>query len=828
MNSAAPAYALRRLRRSWRSGELVIMALALVVAVAAVSAVGLFSSRVRQALENQSGDTLGADLIFSSADPIPATLTDSARASGAAVTELAQFPSVVLKGEATALASVKAVSAGYPLRGILRVTDEPFGTVRAAQGVPPPGEAWVDLKLWTALGLKAGDVVQAGSTSFRVGAIVDSEPDRGGGFMDLAPRFLINAADLPASKLLGPGSRAQYSVMASGDAAQLTALKALSLPHGLRRVTPQDARPEVRNAISRAGQFLDIAVLAATLLAAAAIALSAHQHGAKLRDEVALLKCLGARQRFVAVALLLNLLLLGIGAGIVGAAIGWGAQSVIAKLLAGVLDIQLPATTLAPLFYAWGLGLLMLLGFAAPPILQARRVPPIRVFQRDLGSGGLTRMVSLIAAAAALVLLWLQTGEPKLAAAVLGGTLATMAALALMAWLLVRLLSPARKSVGASWRFGLGNISRRRGATVAQAVALGMALHALLLITVVRQDLLATWKAQLPPDTPNQFLINIQTDQLAALKKFFAARGYPDLDLVPMARGRLLAMNGKPVTPESFDDPETQRWINRDFNLSSADTLRADNKLTSGEWWGAQGRGQPWLSVDKYAVERLKLKVGDRLTLDFAGTPMELTVRSTRTVQWDSFKPNFFLLTPPGVLDAVPQQWITSFYLPPGKTQILRELIAAFPNVTPLDIGAAMKQVRGIMDRIVSAVQFIFLFALAAGLTVLLAAIESTRAERVREAGLLRALGASSRVITRGLLSEYAVLGLLAGTVSALAAQVITWVLAITVFNIPYGPRPLIWLVGALAGCAIVTLLGWLSLRRVLQVSPTIVLTTPG
>ena len=817
-------FALRRLRRGWRSGELLIMALALVIAVAAVSAVGLFSSRVRTALENQSGDTLGADLVFSSRDPLPDALAREIRSASRAATDVVQFPSVVLNGDATALASVKVVSAGYPLRGVLRVTDQPFGTVTAAKGIPPAGEAWVDLKLWTALGLKSGDAVQAGAARFRVTAIVDSEPDRGGGFMDLAPRFLINAVDLPASQLLGPGSRAQYALMAAGTADQLAALKSLKLPGEVRRVTPQDARPEVRSAIARAGQFLDIAVLAATLLAAAAIALSAHQHGSKLRDEVALLKCLGAGQRFVASGLLASLLILGVIAGVIGAVLGWLSQGLIARLLAGVLDIALPPPSLLPLLDAWGLGLLMLLGFAVPPILQARRVPPIRVFQRDLGDSGMTRLVSVIAVLTAAALLWLQTGEPRLAAAVFAGTAATLATLALLAWLLVRLLAPLKQSVGASWRFGLGNIARRRGATVAQAVALGMALHALLMITVVRQDLLSTWSARLPPDTPNQFLINIQTDQIAALKKFFGERGYPGLELVPMARGRLLAINGKPVTPASFDDPETQRWINRDFNLSTAETLRDDNRLTGGQWWGPQGRDQPWLSIDKYVVDRLGVKVGDRMTLDFAGTPVELTIRNTRIVQWDSFKPNFFLLTPPGVLKAVPQQWISSFYLPAGQRQLLRELIAAFPNVTPLDVGAAMAQVRGIMDRIISAVEFIFLFALAAGLTVLLASIESTRSERVRETGLLRALGASSRMIVRGLLAEYAVLGLLAGTVSALAAQIIAWVLAATVFNIPYGPRPLIWIVGALAGCALVTLLGWLSLRRVLKTPPTVVL----
>lgn len=824
MNNAAFSYAWRRARRGWRSGEVLILMLALTVAVAAVSAVGLFTERVRDALEHQSGDALGADLIFSSRDPIPDAVARTVTSSGARSTGVVQFPSVVLNGEQTALASIKAVTQNYPVRGAVRITHEPFGAIEFANGVPAEGEAWVDLKLWTALNLKPGAVVRAGSAEFRVTALVDNEPDRGGSYLDFAPRFLINAASLPASRLLTAGSRAQYSLMMAGTDAQLSVLKAYSLPLGVRRVNPQDARPEVRSALNRAGQFLDIAVLAVTLLSAAAIALGAHQHGSRLRDEVALLKCLGARQNFIVAALSLNLLLLGLIAGACGALLGWGSQQVIAQLLAGVLDIQLPAPAWMPLLYAWGLGLLMLLGFAIPPILQARRSPPIRVFQRDVGDVGGTRLIPLISAATVAGLLWLQTGSPQLALTVALGTGVTVVLLALLAWLLVLGMAPLRRAVGVAWRFGLGNISRRRGATIAQAVALGMALQALLLITVVRQDLLATWQAKLPADTPNQFLINIQPEQREPLRRFFAARGYADLELVPMARARLTAINGKPIRAETFDDPETQRWINRDFNLSWADHLRADNKLTGGEVWTEADRGKPWLSVDKYVVERLHTQLGDRFTLDFAGTPIELTVRNTRTVQWDTFRPNFFLITPPGILDAVPQQWITSFYLPQQQRQLLRDLIIAFPNVTPLDIGATMAQVRTIMDRIIRAVEFIFLFTLAAGLTVLLAAIESTRDDRAREIGLMRALGASRRTILLGLLTEYAVLGLLAGTVAALSAQVVAWGLAIKVFNIPYGPRPLIWLAGALAGCAIVTLLGWLSLRRVLNTPPATVL----
>ncbi len=821
--ASALAYATRRLRRGWRSGELFILGLALAVAVASVGAVQLFTERVRGALAAQTGEALGADLVFNSRKPLPETL----RAADSRVrsVDIASFASVVLAGEQSVLASIKGVGDGYPLRGSLRIADEPFGISRIADGIPKRGEAWADARLWQELQLTPGATVQAGALSLRISAVIENEPDRGNGFADLAPRLMLNAADLPGTQLLGPGSRAQYGRLFAGSAEGLAPLLEQTPADGIRRVTPQEARPEIRNSLERAGQFLDIAVLAATLLACAAVALSARQYGEKLRDEIALLKAMGARSGFLGRALLLQLLLLGVIGGTLGAAAGYGVQALIAKLLSGLLMLQLPPAPLWPLFAAAALGLLMLLGFAAPPLLDARRTPPLRVFQRaETGSAG-SRLIWLSALATAAALLWLATGEPKLAMAVLGGAAVTLLVLAALAWVLVLALSPLKRAVGVSWRFGLGNVARRRRATVAQVTALGLALLALLLVSVVRQDLLASWQAKLPPETPNQFLINIQTEQVAPLKAFFAARGYPELALWPMVRGRLVALNGTEVTADSFEDPETQRWINRDFNLSWGEQLNPDNRITDGEWWGEAGRGQPWLSADEYVIKRLNVKLGDTLTLDFAGERITFTLHNFRKVEWDSFKPNFFLLTPPGALpDTVPAQWLTSFRLEAENRVLLRELVQQFPNISVLDIDAMMNQVRGIVDRIVQAVEFIFLFTLAAGLCVLLAAIEGTRAERVRETALLRALGARSGLIVRGLLAEYAVLGGLAGLVAAVAAQTVAWVLAEQVFKIPYGPRPQLWLIGTVAGAVVVAALGWISLRPTLNTPPKIVL----
>ncbi|MDP3859764.1 MAG: FtsX-like permease family protein [Stagnimonas sp.] len=856
---AGPAlsHALRSLARGWRSGRLLILALAIALAVAAVGSVGLFTERVRLALERQSGEALGADAVLSSRDPLPDALRARLGALGVRMAATTVFPSVAMAGERTSLVSVKAVETGYPLRGELRLSDLPFGPARAAGGVPAPGEAWADLRVLQELGLEPGQVLQLGRLNLVLRALIAFEPDRGGGFSDLAPRILINAAELPDSGLLSLGSRASYNLLLAGGAEDIAAAQAIELAPGQKFGTPRDARRELSSALDRAGRFLDIAGLAAALLAAAAVALTARGYGAALRDEVALLKTLGARRGFLLRALGLQLLLLGAAAGGVGALLALGGQAVIGTLLAAAMKVELPAPPLLPLLSAYLLGLLMLLGFALPPVLEATRTPPLRVLARAVTASP-TRWVPVAALLTVGALLFWQTGAPELAGIVLLGALLATGALALLAWLAVRALAPLRRtggrarhgavsaaSVGAgapakvaldsllsraiapatfAWRFGLANVARRQAATVGQVVALGLALLALLLITVVRQDLLESWRDKLPADLPNQFLINIQSEQVEPLKAFFRERGVEDLVLWPMARGRLVALNGQAVTEESFDDPETRRWINREFNLSWTDRFGADNELLSGAWWDESARGQPWLSADDYAVKRLDLKLGDTLTLDLAGQQYTLTVKNTRKVSWDSFKPNFFLVTPPGVLDAAPRQWLTSFRLPAGERRWLLELVRAFPNVTAFDLDAAIGQVRDIVERVVRAVEFVFLFALAAGLLVLLAAIEGTRGERMRETALLRTLGARSSTLLAGLLAEYALLGLLSGLVAAAAAQGIAWALAVGVFDIPYGPRPLLWLLGALAGTALVTTLGWLSMRRVLRTPPRAVL----
>jgi len=827
VSAAVWPQAWRRLRRAGRSGELIILLLAVIVAVASHTSVTLFSDRMGQGIRVQTGDTLGGDWLFVSRNPLPDALRADLRAQAEVVSEQRVFPSVVFVGDTSALASIRAVDGAFPPRGTLRVAAEPFQPGAATQGGPPRGEAWGDARLWQALGVQqAGADVQVGSLSLRLtGAIVD-EPGRGAGFTDLAPRLMLHLDDAEASGLLVEGARAQYGLLARTTPEARAGLGEMELPDGVRRVSPQSSRPELTQALARAETFLAIASSAASLLAAAAIALSAWQFGLSLRDEVALLKCLGASGGLILRTLGLMLAMLGVMGGVLGAALGWGGQAAIAAVLAELIQLELPPPPLARLWGGGLLALMLVLGFGLPPLMSARDTPPARVFQRALQAEGMGWGARGLGIAAVLALLFWQTQGLKPAAAVLGGGLLLALVLAGVGWLLIRALQPLRHAGGAAWRFGLGNLVRRRGATIGQLVALGVALVALLLVSVVQRDLLNAWRDRLPPGTPNQFFINIQPDQVQPLTAFFAERDITPPRFWPQARGRMTALNGQPVSVDDFDDPETQRWINRDFNLSWSAVLNDDNRVHTGQWWGEEGAGQPWLSIDDYVVERLGVGLGDALTLDFAGEEVTLTITNIRTVQWDSFQPNFFLVAPPGVLDdgTVPTQYLTSVFLDADQRGVLRELVAAFPNVTVLDIDALLAQVRGIMDRIVRAVEFIFLFALAAGLLVLAAAMVGTREARAREVALLRTLGARRSVIRAGLVAEYAVLGLLAGLGAGITAQGIAWVLAEQVFQMPYGPRPLIWLTGGAVGMVLVTGLGLASVRRALRTPPAQVL----
>jgi putative ABC transport system permease protein len=816
--------ALRNLLRDLKSGELAVLLLALLVAVASLTAVGFFTSRIGRAVEQQAGEVLAADLRLQSAREIDAGYDREAGRRGLRVARLESMPSVVFHGAESSLVTLRAVGEGYPLRGRVKTAERPFGPGTVTDGVPAPGEAWADSRLIAKLGADIGAEFTVGAHRVRVTRVLDYRPDQGSGFADLSATLLINRADLPATQLVQPGSRVSRAVLFAGEPGEVDAFGVWLQQHKQRWERVQsiaDASPQIRSSADRAGRFLSLASLVSVLLSAIAVAMAAQRYARRHLDVVALMKCMGASQRFVLTETVVQLCVIGVVTAVVGTALGYFAQSGIAWLLRDLLRGELPPPSPDAFMLGVVTAVVVLVGFALPPLLRLRRVPPARVLRRDLEPPPLRYAVVYgLAIGAVLALLYWLVRDPRLVGYVAGGLGATFLLLAIAGWLLVRTLAPLRRGVGVAWRYGLANIVRRGRDSIVQIVAFGLGLTVLLLLALVRDDLLQDWRASLPEDAPNYFMINIRPEEGPAVEAFFADAGLPSTELVPMLRARLVAINDTTVDQLHLTSDRASEFVEREANLTWSETLGPGNRIVAGEWWPPGASHDPQVSVEREFAEAVGLKLGDRLSYDVAGETVTARVTSLREVRWDTFKPNFFVVFSPGVLENVTGTLITSVHIEPEQRPALVELVRKFPEVTIIDIEALLAQVRDVMDKASLAVQYVFLFTLAAGLMVLLAAVQSTREERRYESAMLRTLGATRGVVFQGVAAEFLVLGALAGLLASAGATGVGWVLARRVFDLPYSPDPWVWVVGIVGGALLVGVAGLLAARSVVTHPP--------
>ncbi len=844
--------ALRLLRRDWRAGELRVLIAALVLAVGSVGTVGFFADRVKGGLTQQANLLLGADAMISGDRPLPPSFQESARALGLATTPVIRFNSMVQLGvqpgaqsaapadakvtseAAAVLTDVKAVGAGYPLRGTIRLADpaDPLGV--ATPRIPGRGEIWPDARLAQRLGLRTGDALVVGDATLKVTAIVQDEPEIARSLIAMGPKILLNIDDVPATNLLQPGNRATWRLLVAdrdgrGSLDKFRDALNAELKAGQRVESVRDLRPEVRQALDRAEKFLGLAALVAVLLAAVAVALAASRYLRRHLDAAAMFRCFGASVGQALTLFFVQFLVLSVVASTVGVALALAGQQVLVTLLGSMITQTLPPPAWMPGVSSFCTGLLLLFGFALPPLVALSRVPPLRVLRRDLprprASGVLA--YALGAVTIALLIGW-QAGEVQTGLIMVGGVAALLVVAALAASALLALLKrlPQR---GVTWRFGLANLRRRALASSLQIGALALGLMALLLLTVVRGDLMRDWRASLPPDAPNQFLINVLPEQVADARADLQSGIGVDVAFRPMVRGRLVAVNDAAVDTSKFADVQARRLAEREFNLSWADTLPKGNTVAQGEFWKAGSKGtESGMSLEVGIAETLGVKLGDLLTFDIAGSQVSSKVTSLRKVDWDSFRVNFFALFPPGPLDTLPATYIAAFRAPEGNATWLSSLLRKNPNILAIDIGDIVRQVQGIVDSVSRAVEFVFLFTLAGGFLVLQAAIAATQDERKFDAAILRTLGASQRQLVSAQIAEFLLLGALAGLVAATGATAIGWALAERVFKFPFDFSALVWVYGIVGGALAVTLAGWLGTRRTASTSPLAVIRQLG
>lgn len=824
----------RSLWRDLRAGELRLLWVAVTLAVAALTSVGFFSDRLQSGLARDARQLLGGDAVVASDQRTPDAVQAAARERGLQTALSITFPTMAradeAQGGATRLVALKAVQDGYPLRGRLRVANAPGQAPEQAQAVrevPRAGEAWVDASLLDALGLRMGDALLLGDAQLRIARLIVTEPDRGAGFSSFSPRVMIRESDLAATGLVQPASRITYRFAVAGDDAPVKAFVRwaeawVQQPEvrGARLESMESGRPEMRQTLDRASKFLNLVALLSALLSAVAVALAARGFAARHLDDCAMLRVLGQSQRHMARAYATEFAIVGVVASLMGVALGWAMHHVFVLLLAGLVDAALPAAGGWPAALGMGMGLTLLLAFGIPPVLQLAQVPPLRVIRRDLGAlRPASAGVLALGVAGFAALLLATSSDLTLGLIAVGGFALAVALFAGLSLLAVRALRwGVREGSAPRWLvLATRQLSARPGYAVVQVSSLAVGLLALVLLVLLRTDLISSWRQATPADAPNRFVINVMPEQGDAFQRTLRDAGVQRYDWYPMIRGRLVAVNGQTITPETFADDRARRMVDREFNLSHSAQQPPHNQVIAGQWTSGEAGA---VSVEEGIARTLNLKLGDTLRFDIAGVVHESRITSLRKVDWGSLRANFFVMYPVDRLDGVPLTYMSAFRAPdavPGQRSFDSRLVQAFPNITQVDMTATLNQVQGVLAQVIRAIEFLFGFTLAAGLVVLFAAVTATREERAREYAIMRAVGAQSSLLRQVQRAELAGVGLLAGALASAVAAVVGWALARYAFEFAWTASPWVLLGGTLAGAALALAAGWWGLREVLR-----------
>ena len=828
MNTSFWALGWRTLWRDLRSGELRLLMVAVTLAVAALTAVGFFSDRLQAGLQRDARQLLGGDAVVVSDNPPAAPWVEQADRLKLRHVLTLTFPTMGraddAQGGATRLVALKAVGDGYPLRGQLRLArDAADREGQPTSGIPERGTVWVDAALLEALALKSGDALLLGDARFRIAELIALEPDRGTGFMTFAPRVMLNSADLSATGLVQPASRITYRLAVAGDEPAvrqyLTWAEAeVKKPevHGVRLESLGSGRPEMTRTLDRAEKFLSLVALLAALLSAVAVALAARGFAARHLDDCAVLRVLGLPQRAIAGAYTVEFVLVGLAASAAGVLIGYAVHHVFVALLAGLVDAALPPPSVWPVLFGIGIGLTLLVAFGLPPVLQLAQVPPLRVLRRDVGALKPASLAVLgLGVAGFAALLLAVSSDLTLGLIAVGGFAGAAAVFALLSWVAVKGLRRAvNEQTAPRWLvLATRQMSARPAYAVVQISSLAVGLLALVLLVLLRTDLISSWRAATPADAPNRFVINVMPDQGEAFRATLKDAGVTKMDWYPMFRGRLVAINGKPVNPTDFSDDRAQRLVDREFNLSHAAERPPHNEISAGRW---QPNEAGAVSVEQGLAETLGLKLGDRMTFDIAGTPAEGKITSLRKVDWASMHANFFVMFPLAEMPDMPITYIAA-YRAPGTSGFDNALVRQFPNITNVDMSATLAQVQRVLDQVIRAVEFLFGFTLMAGLIVLFAAVSATREERAREFAIMRAVGASSRLLGDVQRAELVGVGLLAGFLASAVAVGVGWAMARYAFEFNWTASPWVPLAGSAVGAVLALVAGWWGLRDVLR-----------
>ncbi|MBL6821130.1 MAG: FtsX-like permease family protein [Luminiphilus sp.] len=811
------------LAREWRSGELGILLAALVLAVSVVVGVSSFVDRLQSALLSESARFLAADMVVVSRTPIPEEWIDQAEQMTLQTSLGVGFPSMAVADvDHMALVSVKAVSAGYPLRGELLWSDEAYGDILRDGAIPEQGEVWLAPRLFALLGLTTGDTLMVGEASLTVTGAVRGEPDATTAVFGFGPRLLMNTLDIPSTGVVQPGSRVGYRLLLSGNRDRVSEYEAWVSPllgQGQRLDSVEGSQPRIGDTLDRARGFLLLAGSLAVVLAAAAITLASRRFGERHTQYVAILKSLGAQSHDISRLYATSLGLMGAAGTAMGCLLGWILQEAFIRLLGSLLPVTPGAAGVEPVLIGAVTAMVCILFFAWPPLRRLGEASPLRVLRADIGMHEAQRPQDFLFGGLSIIgLMWWYSGSVAVTLAVVSGLAVVMG----LGFLAARgLLSGGRRVggfAGSIWRVALAGLQRRGRANALQMVIFAMAIMLMLLLSVVRSSLIGQWQAQLPADAPNHFLLNLAPEERPVLEQFFTQRGVAAETLYPMTRGRIFSVNAETL-PEWEEAEGEDAPRQREANFTWSDELPTGNMLVAGDWWEPEDTTS-WVSLEEDFAAGIGASVGDRLSMRIGADTFDAEVRSIRKVDWQSMRPNFFVVFPRAVLERYPGMYMTSFRLLPTQKPLLNELVRELPTVTVIELDIVIKEMRSVVDQVARALELVLAVILVAGSLVLISGVRSSLDARLKESALMRALGARQRLVLGTLWIEFLVLGGLAGALASVGAEVAAWGLQTRVFDMNWAPTVTIWWLGPTVGAVIVGALGVWSCRRVVRVPP--------
>ena len=820
--------AWQQLFSQWKSGDLRVMLLALVLAVTSITAVNFFINRIALHLNAQGGLLLGGDLVIISDHKLPSSYDELAKQHALKSTTTLEFPSMVINGERNQLAEIKALSAGFPLRGDFGVQLSKNQAPVSISTTPNKGEVWIEPRLANTLKLEIGDSVELGAARFKIAGILTREPSRGGDMFSFAPRLMMHADDIEATQLVQFGSRLKYQLLIAGAAGKVSAFSkdiTPQLQRGERLEDVKTARPEIKSALDKAETFLSLSAFASVVLSIVAMLLASIPFIARCTDTAALMRCFGASKATIQKLMLLQSAFLALIGGLLGCLLGYILQYVLAYIAGRLFLETLPSPNLTPVLLGLSLAFAILFSIMLPHIQALKNVPIMRILRHDYAEQSVSVGLKYAPILVVIVLLMFILAKTlQLAFVFLAGILGICLVAGLLAYGLAKLLKKiseqATEHKNYAINLGFANLNRRLGLSIAQIIGFSLGAMVLMLLMMIKTDLMQSWQALLPVNAPNRFIINIQPDQVKSTEAFLNQIGVNGPQVFPMIRGRLTAINDQAVTPDSFKEERAKRLASREFNLSSAAEMQSDNKLLQGSWWQAGDAAKPILSLEEDIATALNIKLGDALTYDIAGSKITLTVTSIRKVEWDSMRANFFAVTPADTLKNYPTSYMTAFYLPKNQDNALNQLVQKFPNFTVIDVANLMNQVRDIMNKLALAIGFVFMFCVVAGMVVLYAALIATLDARLQESALLRVLGASRAQTTIATLAEFASIGMVAATVAIIMATALSFYLSVFVLDIPYHFNIVLAAGVFLLTFILIPFAAWIVIRRYLNIPP--------